>query len=193
MTRQIARDGAPDVLLLMSGGVDSTACVAYYQDRGWPLSGLFLDYGQAAVEKERKAARNVASAVGIQLVEIDCTGVARIGAGEVVGRNGFLFMAALMWSDDGTSIVASGIHETPDYIDTNEVFLDHMQTVYDYYTGGTVRIDTPFLKSTKFDIYQYALSKDVPLSLTYSCEKGYSQPCGTCLSCCDLEELRAGT
>ena len=43
------------VLVLLSGGIDSSACVPYYLSQGVIVSGLFVEYGPAAAELERKA------------------------------------------------------------------------------------------------------------------------------------------
>jgi 7-cyano-7-deazaguanine synthase len=57
---------APDALLLLSGGVDSTALAA----RERPTAGLFVDYGQRPAAAEGRAARTVADALSLPLHEI---------------------------------------------------------------------------------------------------------------------------
>ena len=40
-----------NVLVLLSGGIDST-CIHYYQNLGYNVKGLFIDYGQPAANQE---------------------------------------------------------------------------------------------------------------------------------------------
>lgn len=37
-----------EVLVLLSGGIDSTACLDFYLQLGRPSCALFVDYGQPA-------------------------------------------------------------------------------------------------------------------------------------------------
>ena len=48
-------------VVLMSGGIDSTATVAAVLGDGYETSGLFVDYGQPAAGSEWTAARDVAN------------------------------------------------------------------------------------------------------------------------------------
>lgn len=56
---------AADALLLLSGGVDSTALAA----RERPAAALFVDYGQRPAAAERRAAHAVAGALSLPLHE----------------------------------------------------------------------------------------------------------------------------
>ena len=66
-----------------------------------------------------------------------------------------------------------------------------MQSIFDIYKNGLIKIDAPFLTFYKSQIYDYCIKEKVPLNLTYSCELGLKQPCGKCLSCKDLEKISA--
>jgi len=39
-------------LILLSGGIDSTACVHYYLDQKFDVKAVFIDYGQKARKNE---------------------------------------------------------------------------------------------------------------------------------------------
>ena len=54
-------------------------------------------------------------------------------------------------------------------------------------TDGAVQVGAPFLAWTKRQVWDFATSGDVPLSLTYSCERGGEAACGECPSCQDAE------
>ena len=56
-------------LVLLSGGLDSTVAAALRQaDEGDLALGLWVDYGQRAAAPERKAARAVGAALGIEVL-----------------------------------------------------------------------------------------------------------------------------
>ena len=184
--------GATPVLVLLSGGLDSTACLDFYLSQRCSVRALYFQYGQAAAKREREAAERVSHHYGVPLQVVACRGSGKKGKGEVLGRNAFLLSAAMMESA-GANIVAIGVHAGTSYYDCSPQFIEWMQRILDAYSSGCVRIGTPFLTWTKRDIWDYCLQRAVPLALTYSCELGMDQPCGQCLSCHDLEVLHAGT
>jgi 7-cyano-7-deazaguanine synthase len=180
-----------NVLVLLSGGVDSTACVAYYISQKYSVNGLFVDYGQSAARYENKAALAISQHYNIPLKKIIVSGARKWGAGCIPGRNSFLLLIALMNFKYKSGLVAIGIHSGTDYWDCSKEFIEIMQTCFERYTDGCISIDAPFLSWKKNEIWKYSIEKKVPLELTYSCELGKEQPCGECLSCRDLEVLYA--
>lgn len=182
-----------NICILLSGGIDSSACIAFYIEEGFSISGIFIDYGQPAVQKEEEASAIIAKYYGINLKKVKYTGFQNKNDGFIKGRNAFLFIAALMELPDEVSVLAAGIHSGTNYADCTPFFVSKMQSLFDMYTEGGLQLDMPFLKWNKRDIWDFCKSRKVPVELTYSCEKGLSQPCGKCLSCYDLEELYACT
>lgn len=47
------------VIILLSGGVDSTALVQYYQSLNYNAKGIYIDYGQASKNMEIEAVEKV--------------------------------------------------------------------------------------------------------------------------------------
>jgi hypothetical protein len=43
------------VLVLLSGGVDSSCCIAFYRGMGYDVRGVFVDYGQPVNQKEEQS------------------------------------------------------------------------------------------------------------------------------------------
>jgi len=152
--------------VLLSGGVDSTACAAFYLGSGHTLAALFVDYGQAARQQEEKAARAISRFFRIPLGVVRCRGLRSDIPGITRGRN----LALLSM---GLSAFAQ------------------VQRIFDLYTQGSVQVGVPFLEWTKTDIWAFCKREGVPVQLTYSCELGLRQPCGHCRSCRDLEVLSA--
>lgn len=186
-----ARRTGSNVTVLCSGGIDSTTCLAYYLEERFHVEALFVEYGQLGATKETRAAESVCRHFRVPLSIIELTGVAPKGPGLITARNAFLLMTAALESRAKSGLIALGIHSGTRYPDCSSHFVRAMQRIFDAYTGGAVRIAAPFLSWKKSDIWAFAQTKNVPLSLTYSCERGLAQPCGTCDSCLDLEALRA--
>lgn len=179
------------VLVLLSGGIDSTACTAFYLTQRFSVCALFFDYGQPSARRESDAASAICRHYGIPLEKIVCSGFGQWSGSYIPGRNAFLLHAALMVFKHTTGIIAIGVHSGTPYYDCSEQFIRHMQSSFDLYTDGRVSIGAPFVQWNKRDIWDYCRSKEVPIQLTYSCELGREQPCGQCLSCKDLEALHA--
>lgn len=182
-----------NVCVLLSGGIDSTACIAFYLRKNFSVCCLFIDYGQAAAQREFLSAKAIAKHYHVSLARLTWSGLHRKNAGLVFGRNAFLLISALMEMPRYSGIIAIGAHSGTNYYDCTSTFFHKMQSIFDSYTKGMIQIGVPFLKWTKHDIMKFCRSYKVPISLTYSCELGLDQPCGQCLSCRDLEILNACT
>jgi 7-cyano-7-deazaguanine synthase len=179
------------VEILVSGGIDSAALLAFYLRQRFNVRALFVDFGQPAAKQESRAARAVCRHYGIRLSIVNLKSGAAFSAGEITGRNAFLVFAAVLVGGAHPGIIAIGIHEGPPYYDCSESFLKSIQTVVDGYAAGRIRIAAPFLKWGKQTIWEFCKKVGVPVDSTYSCEKGGVRPCGRCLSCKDREALSA--
>jgi 7-cyano-7-deazaguanine synthase len=177
------------VLVLASGGLDSSACLQYHVGKGRRVRALHVGYGQMAAERELDAAKAVCEYYGVALKVISLTDVA-CGQGEILGRNAFLLSAAMLTLQKHRSaLVAIGIHAGTAYADCTREFMKAMQRVFDLYADGRLIIDAPFVEWSKRDIYDF-VGKASPIhSLTYSCELGGAQPCCECVSCRDIKAL----
>ncbi len=174
-----------DGMVLLSGGVDSSACLAFLQNQSIRVSCLFINYGHSAAKQEYSAASAVANFYKVPLRQVAVSGFQQWGVGFVPGRNAFLLHTALMAATFKKGIVAIGIHSGTAYLDCSDYFLRQMQSSFDVYTNGRISISAPFLHWTKREIWEYCLQVGVPFELTYSCEAGHEHACGRCLSCVD--------
>lgn len=177
-------------VVLVSGGIDSAACIDFYQREKFTVSGLHVNYGQPAARHEAAAAAAVANHYGISLTHIQLTGARPKLEAEFLGRNALLIFTALIELDVRTAILAIGVHSGTPYYDCSPSFLSTIQTLVDGQCDGRIRVAAPFLEWKKNEIWSYCLKRRVPIDLTYSCERGLDHPCGLCLSCRDLEALR---
>ena len=184
--------GNKNVTVLLSGGVDSAACLSFYLNQGFAASALFIDYGQISAKQERAASSAISDHYQVPLETITITGFREWPGGYIPGRNAFLLYAALLAFKQTTGFIGIGVHAGTTYYDCSEPFIRHLQSSFDSYTDGRIRIGAPFLHWNKREIWDFCQSVKVPLGLTYSCELGRKQPCGQCLSCKDTEALHAG-
>ncbi len=179
-------------IILISGGIDSTACVHYYLSQRFNIIGLFIDYGQPPVKREEHSARQIASYYNIKLDITRLNPIKYHEDGEIKGRNAFLILAALLFYPKHVGVISLGIHSATPYYDCSEPFVKDINKVLEGYTDGLVILDAPFLKWSKKMIYEYCKDNDVPIHLTYSCENSGDKPCGKCRSCLDRRALNVG-
>lgn len=178
------------VLVLFSGGIDSTSCIYYYQKLKFNVKGLFVNYGQPAAYQESIAVDKLSNVLGIEVLKIKSNMNLNIKEGFIQGRNLLLFAVSLSSCPFTQGIISLGIHSGTNYPDCSDKFVDLNQRMLDLYTGGNIILDCPFIHMNKNEIYNYFLKTNIPPELTYSCEIGGEIPCGKCLSCLDIKRLR---
>lgn len=176
------------VRLLMSGGLDSTACLKYYLEGGYEVHGLFIDYGQPSASLEREAACQIAEYYSTPLNCMSIEELPASGAGLVHGRNLLLLAVARFWAQEGPSILALGIRKSSPYPDCSPPFVTAVQRVLDITSEGSVVVDAPLINFDKQQVLDYLLADDEPLDLTYSCERGVPGGCDRCISCREVRE-----
>jgi 7-cyano-7-deazaguanine synthase len=178
------------VLVLLSGGIDSLACLVHAHSQQGTTSALFVDYGQPAASQERAAVARLSSAMGFDVSTVCVRGL-DIGRGCIRGRNGLLLQIGLMHFEKKSGLVSLGVHAGTIYADCSPAFVRGEQHLFDLCADGAIRVSAPFLNWSKRDIWEYLLASDARVDLTYSCERGGDQPCGMCLSCQDVNVLRS--
>ena len=156
-----------NVLVLFSGGIDSTACVDYFLKRKDDVSLLYFNYGQPNEPAEQDAALRIAQYYKkyLDIVLIDGCDIPN---GMIPGRNAFLLSLALLKTAFDKGGIAIGVHAYTDYSDCSEKFVAGMQNIYDIYNDGRIQILTPFLHWKKEEIIAYAQQEKLPLELVYS-------------------------
>ena len=178
------------VRVLLSGGVDSAACVQYYLNSGYQVAGFFVDYGQSSSDQEKNAAKKISEHYNIDLQSVAWTGQTKSKPGFILGRNAFLLLGALLEGDPMSSgLIAIGVHAGTEYLDCRPGFISKLRDLFELYSGGVIQLDAPFLDWQKTQILSYCREQSVPLHLTYSCELGEALPCGECQSCQDIQEV----
>jgi len=175
-------------LVLLSGGLDSAVCAHLLKSPSRAVEGLFVDYGQAALKRERASARAVAAHLGIPLRMRTIQPASSRRAGELPGRNALLISIAVFELGTEGGLVAIGVHAGTRYFDCSEAFVDAMGRLVQEQTDGRTAVSAPLVAWSKADVFKVFQEAGLPLSETYSCEAG-STPCGACLSCADRKAL----
>ena len=197
------REGPTDgggAVVLASGGIDSSLCLALARRGAGPVLALGLDYGQRnRIELERL--EQIAKALGCEalVVPLDMrrwlppTGLLGAGIPEpsptvtnyVPARNlVFLAIGASVAEGRGASrlylgaTAADGHHP-----DCTAPFLDAFRTALATGLSGPPALRTPLVGMSKAQVVLAAEALGVPLELTWSCHLPGPEPCGGCAPC----------
>lgn len=180
----------PDVAtthrVLLSGGVDSAVVLAMLAADDVGAEALWVDYSQAAREAEERASQAIARHYGVRWTTRTFSWEAKLGAGEISGRNDLLLASAAIGMSAG--LISLGIHAGTGFADCSPEWAATWRQAFDQQSGGSLGLASPLLHMSKAQVYDLAVSLAVPLHLTHSCEAG-AVPCGCCRSCLDREAL----
>ena len=203
----------PDkAVILYSGGLDSTTCMAIAGHERFATYAISFSYGQRhSVEMElaRKHARTI-GAVDHLVVEFDYrkvggsaltsdVAVPKDGVGSdipvtyVPARNTIFLSFALGWAEVlGARDIFIGVNalDYSGYPDCRPEYIAAFEKMANLATkagveGNGFRIHTPLIALTKADIIRKGLSLGVDYSLTHSCydPTPAGRSCGLCDSC----------
>lgn len=176
-------------LVLLSGGLDSAACAYLLKQQGLTVSGLFVDFGQAAAQREREASTGMAKALGIDLSVRSIGPSYALGEGELPGRNALLISLGVFELGQGAGLIGIGVHAGTRYYDCSVPFIEGMNQLVQEQTDSRIAVTAPFVTWSKAEVYRVFEESGLAVSDTYSCEAG-SAPCGVCLSCQDRASLK---
>lgn len=200
-------------VILLSGGLDSTAALALAHNGETAARAVVVDYGQRHV-REIEAAQKIATRYGIPLHILDFRswGVQLHGsaltdpsvpvphghyaaptmaATIVPNRNAVLLMAAVGIADAyRCDRVITAVHagDHPVYPDCRPEFIAAATAAASFATEGRVAIYAPFVNHTKADIARIAYDLGAPVGLTWSCYEGGELHCGACGTCTERKE-----
>ncbi|MFB3829375.1 MAG: 7-cyano-7-deazaguanine synthase QueC [Bryobacteraceae bacterium] len=184
---------------LLSGGLDSSTCLAWARREGFACYALSFDYGQRH-RVELEAAARVARALGAaehRIIRIDTFGgsaltgdgdvpkarsLEEIGAGipvtYVPARNTIFLSFALAWAEVlGAEDIVIGVNalDYSGYPDCRPEFIEAFERLANLATAtgvegrARVRIHAPLLGLTKAEIVRLGRELDLDFSLTHSC------------------------
>ena len=200
-------------VVLFSGGVDSSTCLAIARDEGFAPHALAVRYGQRHAI-ELRAAERVAAAMRspLKIVELDLRAIggsaltgemavpkdAPIGQGipatYVPARNTVLLALALGFAEvlDAEDIYL-GVNaiDYSGYPDCRPAFVQAFEGLANVATAAAVegraryRVHAPLVQLGKADIIRLGTKLGVPYGLTHSCydPDAEGRACGHCDSC----------
>jgi len=200
-------------VVLLSGGLDSTVCMAVAAADGCELLPISFDYQQRH-GRELASARLVAAHYRVARHLVITTNMAAIGgsaltdaaidipAGDagrrdipatyVPARNLIFLSYALGYAEvSGADRIFIGVNalDYSGYPDCRPEFVRLFQQLADYSTKAAVAdkrritVATPLLALAKKDIVLLGSKLGAPLHLTTSCYAGGDEACGRCDSC----------
>ena len=203
----------PDIVVLLSGGLDSYTAAAILKHEGFRLCALSVRYGQRHV-RELESARRVADALGVARhleLSVDLASIGgsaltadidvpkdraiddRIPVTYVPARNTVLLSLALAWAEAlSVSDIGIGANalDYSGYPDCRPEYMRAFETMANLATkagieGTRFRIHAPLMQLGKAQIIQRGLSLGLDYSLTHSCydPSDGGRPCGRCDSC----------
>jgi len=181
----------PDITinLLLGGGIDSAALIAYYLSRGATVRGIHFNYGQPSIEGERRSVLALSQHYRIYVTTVEL-GFSMVSTqGEYHCRNATMLLAAASIFSTQGGIFSIGIHSGTPYYDCSQLFMVDIQRLFEGYFAGVIQVEAPFLEFTKKDIFEFCHLNKVPLEITFSCERRGDYPCGECPSCGDRRIL----
>jgi 7-cyano-7-deazaguanine synthase len=200
-------------VVLLSGGLDSTVCMAVAREKGFEVWPISFDYNQRH-NRELDCARRVAEYFGVKRHLVIKTNMNEIGGSAltdkainvpegdversdipstyVPARNLIFLSYALGYAEvTGADKIFIGVNalDYSGYPDCRPEFINLFQQLADYSTkaavqdGRRITVETPLLNLAKKDIVLLGTRLKAPLHLTTSCYAGGEEACGKCDSC----------
>ncbi|QXE10308.1 MULTISPECIES: 7-cyano-7-deazaguanine synthase [Pseudomonas] len=196
------------VLLMASGGLDSTTVGYQLVAEGVEVVPIFFDYGQHCAALEWERVNEVFPSVMEPPERYNISEVFRGSQSRLIREANLwteevkdddlyipyrtmLFFAAAAARAQTTGIldVYTGFINSnhAKEIDCTAAFMNSLDGLTS--TIGPVRFHSPFRYSSKSDVATAAASLGVPIGRTYSCQASSHFPCGACPNC--VERLNA--
>jgi len=193
------------VLLLSSGGLDSTTLAYWLRQNGQAVVPVFFDYGQHCVGKEWDTLQEVLPPeMADRLVRVDISDLFRGSASRLVIEADlwkhdvdpselyipyrtllfFTAAAAIAQTRNLSEVYAGYINSNhAKELDCSELFLNSLDELAE--NVGPIRFRLPFRQKTKREVAALARSLEVPIGVTFSCQVYSDVPCGACPNCVD--------
>lgn len=198
--------------VLLSGGIDSTTCLAYAIDTYERVIALTVDYNQRH-QVELKCASNIimhyrnlgkqvhqhhlGASLGVGGLNDSTQVIPQVGYDQIEGvspsyvpfRNGSLLALATSeaQADPKGVAVMYGAHAEDAanwaYPDCTPEFIGAMAAAIYIGTYHRVRLVTPLMWMGKSDVVSWGMVLSAPLHLTWSCYEGGAVHCGVCPTC----------
>jgi 7-cyano-7-deazaguanine synthase len=181
------------IVLLLSGGLDSSVLFALLNKQNVKVLPLFIDYGQRNKKQELKAATYISKLFDCRLNKIKIAppfkdsllikGSSSQSAFLPHRNLLFLVIAAIYAFNNRCNAIAIAIHAGTDYPDSTESFVQEASKSIAESIGEKMIIYAPFVTKNKVDIALLAHLLKLPVGKTYSCYVGKRNHCRRCGAC----------
>lgn len=200
-----------DIILSLSGGLDSSSLLFEFKDR--IKLAVSFKYGSNHEKREIEAAKKVAKSAKVEHKIIDLTETfkgfksALLSGSDAVPnseydkdsisqlvvpfRNGiFLSILAGLAESNNCEYIALANHanDSTTYPDCRPEFIKNMFEAILSGTDGKVKLFAPYTEITKKEIALRGIKSGLDYNLTYSCYKGGEEHCGKCPTCVERAE-----
>ena len=200
------------ILQLYSGGMDSTALLYDFLNKGNQVEAIWFNYGQRH-KKEHLSAIQICNNLKVKYTEVDLTDVNSFltnsclsGDQEVPNvhyeddkaistivpnRNMIMISIAIAKAiNDKFNAVGFGCHfgDRVVYPDCRIEYTNALQTAIYLADRHLVKLLTPFIDISKADIVKIGHQLNVPWEKTWTCYKGLEKHCGNCPTCIERRE-----
>lgn len=199
------------VVLLASGGLDSTTLAYWLMNNGIEFHPVFIDYGQHCAVNEFDTLKEVLPSKHKKNIKrIDVSDIYRHSTSRLISE-------ANLWSDSisykdmylpyrslllltvGAAYAQSKGYNTiysafinsnhAQEIDCSAEFFNKLSTIFTGY-GGVV-LEMPFRNMSKYEVACIGIELGAPIGMTFSCQASSKIPCGACPNCVDrLDALK---
>lgn len=192
-------------VILVSGGLDSTTLMYQFVHQGVDFVPLFVKYGQHCAEHELETLRKVIPDNYKEKIEIiDVSDIYKYSKSRFIRpanlwkedvnaedlyipyRNVLLLTIAASFAQTlGLEKVYSAFINSnhAKEIDCSSEFFNKLERLLSEY--GSVKIEMPFRKMTKYEVAKLGIELKAPIGLTFSCQASPEIPCGACPNCVD--------
>lgn len=204
------------IIVVFSGGMDSTTLLYHIRDAGHPVKAISIDYGQRHV-RELEAARQICAAIEVEHVVADLSAInPLLGDNSLSGRNVdvpeghyeeesmkltvvpnrnmIMLSVAIGWAiSQEFDAVAYGAHSGDHaiYPDCRPEFADALDQAAQLCDWRGIKLLRPFVDLDKGDIARRGAELNVPFAMTWTCYKGNEKHCGKCGACTERREAFA--
>lgn len=200
------------VVLIYSGGLDSTVLLYDCINQGFEVRALSIDYGQRH-RKELEAAAQITEKLGVEHKVADLSSIStllqssltnpdlEIPEGHyadenmkitvVPNRNMIMLSIAAGWAiSTGSDAIAYAAHggDHAIYPDCREEFANALDKAIQLADWNTVKLWRPYVEKTKAEIVALGHRLGVPFENAWSCYKGGEIHCGKCGTCVERKE-----
>ena len=200
-------------LVVLSGGMDSTAALYKVQKEFESVEAISFNYGSKHNDEEHRCAKATCEKLDIKWQRVDLPFVNELFKSDLLKsggdipeghyaeptmqrtvvpfRNGIMLAIACGYAESvGADFLVLGNHygDHAVYPDCRADFVNAMADAMRLGTYAEIELHTPFTEITKTDIAKLGDELGVDWLKTYSCYKGGTIHCGRCSTCYERRE-----